>query len=190
MIILEQPINPDEIQFTLHCIVLFCITIVIILLMGIGSYKYLVRASNKRKEGKISEGTLFLKAFLAALVIPAISLGSMCLISTYAYKVPGLNHFSEPQYKPGDVFFSKHFFTDIYHDEINAAIADKLSSYDIPECSIDKEKKSILCPNGDYVEKIAAIRDSKTYTLTPHLDYNADTSTVTLNVDIEEGYQE
>lgn len=117
--------------------------------------------------------------------------GSIYPINTYTYKVPGLDHFTKPQGSPYTASLSnKQLFADAYRDEINDAVVDKLSDYDMPECAIDKHHKSLLCPDGHEVRNIAATRDGKTYTLTPHLNYDKDTYTATLDVDIEEGYHE
>lgn len=191
MTILEQPIDPDKIQLTLHPIAMICTYLAIALILAFSGYKYVCKAGNRRAKGKMSDGAFYTRAFLTILVIMLGPICSIVPINAYAYKVPGLNHFSQPLSNSTAIFFSnKQLFADAYRDEINAAVADKLGDYDMPECAIDKKLKSLLCPNGQYQDSrgIAAIRDGKTYTLVPHLDYNVDTSTTTLDVDIEEGY--
>lgn len=152
-------------------------------------YKYLCKVGDKRAKEKISDGALYVRVFLALLVMLFGSVFSATPINAYAHKVPGLNHFSTPQGNSLTPYpNTKPLFADAYRDEINDAVADKLGDYDIPECAIDKEPKSLLCPDGQDMRRIAATRDGKTYTLVPHLDYDVDTSTATLDVDVEEGY--
>lgn len=191
MTILEQPIDPDQIQLTLHFPAMICTYLAIATIIIFSGCKYICKAGNRREEKKISEGGLYIRAFLAIFIMIFGSICSIAPINAYAYKVPGLNHFSQPLSNSTAIFFSnKQLFANAYRDEINAAVADKLSDYDMPECAIDKKLKSLLCPDSEYQDnrRIAAIRDGKTYTLVPHLDYNVDTSTATLNVDVEEGY--
>jgi len=190
MTILEQHIDPDQIQMSLHIVALLCICVVIAFVMAFGLFKYVNKTKNEDKEGKISAKSFLLRIFLAVFVAGFGAMGSIYLVNVYAYKVPGLDHFAQPQGSPNTPSFNKQLFADAYRDEINYAVADKLSDYDMPECSIDKNLKSLLCPDGSYGYNIAATRDGKTYTLTPHLNYDKDTSTATLDVDIEEGYHE
>lgn len=191
MIILEQPIDPNQIQFTLHPIAMTCTYMAIAIILAFSGYKYICKAGDRRAKGKMSDGAFYIRTFLTILIIMFGSVCSIAPINAYAHKVPGLNHFSQPLSNSTALFSgNKQLFADAYRDEINAAIADKLSDYDMPECAIDKKLKSLLCPDSEYQDnrRIAAIRDGKTYTLVPHLDYNVDTSTATLNVDVEEGY--
>ena len=190
MTILEQPIDPDQIQLVPNPIVAICVYVVVGIAIAFIFIKFITTTKNKGEKGEISAKSGLLRFFLAVLVTATSLWGSLFLINTYTYKVPGLNNFTKPD--SGSYTFTvgnKQPFTDAYRDEINDAVADKPSDYDMPECAIDKEYyKSLLCSDGDYGGSIAATRDGKTYTLTPKLDYDKDTSTVTLDVDIEEGY--
>lgn len=190
MTILEQTINPDQVQLIPNPIAAICVYVVIAFVIAFIFAKFLVATKKKDKEGKISAKSYLLRIFAAVTVMTAGMWGSIYLINTYAYKVPGLNNFTKPDSGPYTFTVgNKQLFTDAYRDEINDAVADKLSDYDMLECAIDKKYyKSLLCSDGDYGGSIAATRDGKTYTLTPKLSYDKDTSTVTLNVDIEEGY--
>lgn len=191
MTLLEQPINPDQIQLVPNTIAAICMYMTIGIIVGFITVKSLTKTSIKSKKGEISDKSYLLRTFLAVFAMAFGIWGSIYPINTYTYKVPGLDHFTKPQGSPYTVSLSnKQLFADAYRDEINDAVADKLSDYDMPECSIDKKFKSFLCPDGREVRNIAATRDGKTYTLTPHLDYDKDTSTATLDVDIEEGYHE
>lgn len=190
MTLLEQTIDPNQVQLVPNPIVAFCMYIAVGIVVGFFSVKSLTATSNKNKKGEISAKSYLLRTFGAVFVMTAGSWGSIYPINTYTYKVPGLNNFTKPDSGPYTFTVgNKQLFTDAYRDEINDAVADKLSDYDMPECAIDKKYyKSLLCSDGDYGGSIAATRDGKTYTLTPKLSYDKDTSTVTLNVDIEEGY--
>lgn len=78
----------------------------------------------------------------------------------------------------------KKSITDTYRENINKAVEDKLKDYKVSDTSTEE---SIL--NGGYKEEdITAVHGGKTYTLTPHWDYDKDALKVTLSVDIEEGY--
>lgn len=78
----------------------------------------------------------------------------------------------------------KKSITDTYREDIDKAVEEKLKDYRIVDTST---QESIL--NGGYkVEDITAVHDGKTYTLSPHWDYDRDSSKVALSVDIEEGY--
>ena len=76
---------------------------------------------------------------------------------------------------------------DAYRNDINTAIDDKLSDYTVPDYATDNPQLSIL-DGGDCTQSIATVKDEKTYTLTPHWDYDRSTHTVKLTVDIKEGY--
>lgn len=190
MTILEQPIDPDQVQLIPNLIVAICVYMAVAFVIAFIFVKFIIATKKKDKEGKISAKSYLLRIFAAVTVMVTGMWGSVFLINTYMYKVPGLNNFTKPDSSPYTFTVgNKQLFTDVYRDEINDAVADKLSDYDIPECAIDKKYyKSLLCSDGDYGGNIAATRDGKTYTLTPKLSYDKDTSTVTLDVDIEEGY--
>lgn len=190
MTILEQPIDPDEIQLTLNTIAMLFTVLAIAVLITICAYKYVDKLEGKLAEGKISTRSCFVRFILAIAAMLFIPILSTFPINAWGHKVPGLNHFVVPigEANAALPLPDRQLFVDAYRDEINDAVADKLSDYNTAECSFDKDYKSLLCPDGRYGDKIAATRDGKTYTLTPHLGYDTNTSTVTLNVDIEEGY--
>lgn len=192
MTILEQPIDPDQIQLVPNTITTICLYMTIAIIMAFIGFICVTTVSNKSKKGEISDKSYILGTFLSVFIMVSGMIG-IYPINTYAYKVPGLDHFSEPQGDPYSLSFSdKPLFADTYRNEINDAVTDKLGDYDMPECAIDKGEnyKSLLCPDGRHTEKLAATQDGKTYTLTPHLDYDKNTSIATLDVDIEEGYHE
>lgn len=81
----------------------------------------------------------------------------------------------------------KKSIPDTYRDEINAAIADKFSDYNISDRGRTDSRESIL--DGGYKQKaVIASRDGQTYTLVPEWDYDSSESTVTLTVRIKDGY--
>lgn len=190
MTILEQPIDSDQVQIVPNPIAALCVYAAFAIVVGLIFAKFITTTKNKDKKGEISAKSYLLRIFGAVFIMVAVIWGSIFPINTYGYKVPSLNNFTKPDSGPYTFTLgNKQLFTDVYRDEINNAVADKLNDYDMPECAIDKEYyKSLLCSDGDYGGSIAATRDGKTYTLTPHLGYDKDTSTATLDVDIEEGY--
>ena len=122
-----------------------------------------------------------------ALVVFAGLVGSIFIM---AY-IPPAKALSQPVYSEHQSrkieYDSKDTVTDIYREDIDKAIKDKLGEYEIPESVIDNPRKSVL-GGGDEERSIAAVHDGKTYTLTPEWSYDRDASTVKLDVDIEEGY--
>ena len=77
---------------------------------------------------------------------------------------------------------SKKSITDTYREDIDKAVEEKLKDYKVTG---DSEEESIL--NGGYKTRdIKAVHDGKTYTLTPHWDYDGGASKVALSVDIDE----
>lgn len=85
-------------------------------------------------------------------------------------------------------------FLDKYRDDINAAINGKLSKYHILECELDKPEKyqkSLLC-GGYSLDRIPAVEKetNDTYMLTPKIDYDRGSSTVSITVREELGYVE
>lgn len=130
---------------------------------------------------------------------PFVFILSLGLIATVGFfgtvfsvsYIPPVQALSEPVYSEHQSrkieYDSKDTVTDIYREDIDQAIKDKLEEYEIPEYSIDNPRKSVL-GGGDEERSIAAVRDGNTYTLTPKWSYDRDSSKVTLSVDIEEGY--
>ena len=78
---------------------------------------------------------------------------------------------------------NKPHLADKYREEINAGIADKLGDYTID--TVDPESKSVLV-GGFYEDDITAYRDGKNYRLHPKWNYDKNSSTVTLTVDVEQ----
>lgn len=75
------------------------------------------------------------------------------------------------------------YLADKYREEINAGIADKLDDYTIDNVNIDND--SVL--TGGYSnDDITAHRDGKNYRLRPEWDFDKNTSTVKITVDVEE----
>lgn len=81
----------------------------------------------------------------------------------------------------------KKSIPDTYRDEINTAIADKFSDYDISDRGRTDSRESIL--DGGYNQTaVIASRDGQTYTLVPEWDYDSSESTVALTVRVKDGY--
>lgn len=78
---------------------------------------------------------------------------------------------------------SRPLLADKYREEINAGIADKLGDYTIDNVNTDND--SVL--TGGYSNAdITAHRDGKNYRLRPEWDFDKNTSTVKITVDVEE----
>lgn len=75
---------------------------------------------------------------------------------------------------------------DKYRKEINAGIADKLGDYTIDNINIDNDSVDSVLTGGYSDADITAHRDGKNYRLRPEWDFDKDTSTVKITVDVEE----
>jgi len=181
MTIFEQTIDTSQVQmgwsflgFLLIMLAVYAITFALIMLLF-------------EKRPRIMKNNPFIFIFSLGLTAYAGFAGT---IFSPVYISPA-QALSEPVYSEHQSrkieYDSKDTVTDIYREDIDKAIKEKLGEYDIPEYSIDNPRKSVL-GGGDEERSIAAVHDGKTYTLTPHWDYDRDASKVTLSVDIEEGY--
>lgn len=177
MTIFEQTIDTSQVQMELSIFGAF-LTMVI----GVAIIFALIIFLEKKIE---NHPVISMISF--ALIMIAGLLG---IVFSFMY-IPPVQALSEPAYSEHQSrkikYDSKDTVTDIYREDIDQAIKDKLGEYKIPEYSIDNPQESIL-GGGDKERSIAAIRDGETYTLTPHWGYDRDASKVTLSVDIEEGY--
>lgn len=181
MTIFEQQIDPSHIDMAwtmpIFLLIFFVGIIVTTAIIGLASI-FLI---DKTKLPDII-------SFLTALIGMPV-----CVISIFTAAVNPLS--IDALTKPE---FTKSIFTplklndkpaviDAYRDDINIAIDDKLSDYTVPDYATDNPQLSIL-GGGDRTQSIATVKDDKTYTLTPHWDYDRSTHTVKLTVDIKEGY--
>ena len=181
MIIFEQTIDTSQVKM--------CPSFLGILLIILGGCVIIVASIIliDEKTPKVIEKNPVIFSLSLALIMTA---GVFGMLFSLVY-IPPAQALSEPVYSEHQSqkieYDSKDTVTDIYREDIDKAIKDKLGEYEIPESVIDNPRKSVL-GGGDEERSIAAVRDGKTYTLTPQWDYDRDASKVTLSVDIEEGY--
>ena len=155
MTILEQPIEPDQIQLVPNTIATICLYMTIVIAIAFIGFICVTIVSNKNKKGEISAKSYVLGTFLSVFVMMS-GIWSVYPINTYAYKVPGLDRLSEPQGDPYNLSFGdKPLFADAYRNEINDAVTDKLGDYDMPECAIDKGE------NYKFIAQLAEAIDLK-----------------------------
>lgn len=177
MTIFEQTIDTSQVQMELSIFGAF-LTMVI----GVAIIFALIIFLEKKIE---NHPVISMISF--ALIMIAGLLG---IVFSFMY-IPPVQALSEPVYSEHQSrkikYDSKDTVTDIYREDIDKAIKDKLGEYEIPESVIDNPRKSVL-GGGDEERSIAAVHDGETYTLTPQWNYDRDASKVTLSVDIEEGY--
>lgn len=175
MTIFEQTIDTSQVQMELSLfgvfllfllgflVTLFCLSLILI-----GREKY-----------KNNIASYMFHAVIVAIIGFVITVSSV----THLHSVKEIEHpvYGEPKnYTARN--HDKKSITDTYRKDIDKAVEDKLKDYKILDTSAEE---SIL--NGGYkAEDITAVHDGKTYTLSPHWDYDEDTSKVMLNVDIEE----
>lgn len=177
MTIFEQTIDTSQVQMELSIFGAF-LTMVI----GVAIIFALIIFLEKKIE---NHPVISMISF--ALIMIAGLLG---IVFSFMY-IPPVQALSEPVYSEHQSrkikYDSKDTVTDIYREDIDQAIKDKLGEYKVPEYSVDNPQESIL-GGGDEERSIAAVHDGETYTLTPQWNYDRDASKVTLSVDIEEGY--
>lgn len=179
MTIFEQTIDTSQIQMELSFF-----GVVLIAFAGPPLALFCAVFVERMLSTKINSGI----PMIASMIVGAMGLALIALAMLY---LPPIKALSIPVYGESRTHgvrnSSWESVADTYRDEIDKSIKDKLGDYEIPEYSIDNPQESIL--GGGYLEKkISAVRDGKTYTLTPEWSYDKDTSTVKLDVDIEEGY--
>lgn len=194
MTIFEQTIDTSQVQMESSFLGITIIAL-ICYVITISSIYFYEKILDYEFDYELLEKISNLKVKIIIFMISGISVFIVGVIFTFTmpfYLPPPIKALSEPVYGEsrdhGVRNSSKESIADTYRDEIDKSIKDKLGDYEIPEYSIDNPQESIL--GGGYLEKkISAVRDGKTYTLTPEWSYDKDTSTVRLDVDIEEGYR-
>ena len=118
--------------------------------------------------------------------------GTLCFIATLTVLVNPLSidKFTQPAFDhtPGEKLpldftqNDKTHITDLYRNNINAAIDNKLNDYNFATSD-----HSSVVTDGKLEETVLATRDDKTYTLTPHWDYDNSSHTAKLDIAVEEG---
>ena len=161
MTIFEQTIDTSQVQMELSIFGAF-LTMVI----GVAIIFALIIFLEKKIE---NHPVISMISF--ALIMIAGLLG---IVFSFMY-IPPVQALSEPVYSEHQSrkikYDSKDTVTDIYREDIDQAIKDKLGEYKVPEYSVDNPQESIL-GGGDEERSIAAVHDGETYTLTPQWNYD------------------
>lgn len=187
MTIFEQQIDPSQIYMSWWILPSFIIafggiiigTAVLGLVLNFVIYQW-----DKTKAPAIikSVTTLILSIAIAGTCIVAIFIAATNPLPIDALTTPQLS-----KKTAGFKITDKSFIADVYRDEINTAVEDKLSDYNVPDYATDNPQESILY-GGNTLQSVATAKDGKTYTLKPDWDYDHSTHTVKLSVTVKEGY--
>lgn len=187
MTIFEQQIDPSQIYMSWRLLPLFIIvsggiiigTAVLGLVLNFVIYQW-----DKTKAPAIVKSitTLILSIAIVGTCIVTVLTAATNPLPIDALTTPQLN-----KKTAGFKITDKSFIADVYRDEIDAAVEDKLSDYNVPDYATDNPQESILY-GGDSLKSVATIKDGKTYTLKPDRNYNSATHTIKLTVTIKEGY--
>lgn len=177
MTIFEQTIDTSQVQMELS---LFGVFLLVLLGFVVTFFCLSLILVGREKYKNNTTSYMFYVAIVAII-------GSVITVSaaTHLHSVKAIEH---PVYGESKNYTARNHdkksITDTYREDINKAVEDKLKDYKISDTS---SEESIL--NGGYkAEDITAVHGGKTYTLTPHWDYDRDSSKVALSVDVEEGY--
>ena len=187
MTIFEQQIDPSQIYMSWRILPSFIIVfggiIIGTAILGL-VLNFVIYQWDKTKAPAIVKSitTLILSIAIVGTYIVAILTAATNPLPIDALTTPQLEKKSEIL-----KLTDKSFITDIYRDEINTAVEDKLGDYNVPDYATDNPQESILY-GGDSLKSVATTKDGTTYTLKPELDYNSSTHTVKLNVTVKEGY--
>lgn len=188
MTIFEQQIDPSQVILEWTTPAAFTIIILGGIVFALCSSITLTR---HKKTDSDTEKTSRAKDIKDALVHAVV--GTICFIavSVIVSNPLSIDKFNQPAFEktPGErapLDFTqkdKQHIVDLYRSDIDAAIDNELSDYTIAD---NTEQHSIL--NGGKLEEPAlATRDGKTYTLTPHWDYDNSSHTAKLTITTQEG---
>lgn len=175
MTIFEQTIDTSQVQmelslFGVFLLVLlgFAVTFFCLSLILLGREKY-----------KNNTTSYMFYVVIVAIIVSVITVST----ATHLHSVKAIEH---PVYGESKNYTARNHdrksITDTYRKDIDKAVDDKLKDYKI----LDTSAEESILNGGCKEEDITAVHGGNTYTLTPHWDYDADTSKVALSVDIEE----
>lgn len=187
MTIFEQQVDPSQIYMSWRILPSFIITfggiIIGTAILGL-VLNFVIYQWDKTKAPAIVKSitTLILSIAIVGTCIIAVLITATNPLPIDALTTPHLNK-KTAEFKITD----KSFITDVYRDEIDTAVEDKLSDYTVPDYATDNPQESIL-NGGDSLKSVATVKDGKTYTLKPEWDYNSSTHTVKLSVTVKDGY--
>ena len=144
-----------------------------------------------KKTDSDTEKTSRAKDIKDALVHAVV--GTICFIavSVVVSNPLSIDKFTQPAFgkTPGEkvpLDFTqkdKQHIADLYRNDIDTAIDNKLSDYTIA----DNTKQHSILHSGKLEEPVLATKDGTTYTLTPHWDYDNSSHTAKLDIAVEEG---
>lgn len=187
MTIFEQQIDPSEIYMSWRLLPIFIITfggIIIGTAISGLILNFVIDQLDKTKTPASVKTLIFL---ILAFVVMCACIISLFTAATNPLPIDALTTPHLNKKTAGFKITDKSFITDAYRDEIDTAVEDKLSDYTVPDYATDNPQESILY-GGDSLKSVATVKDGKTYTLKPKLDYDNSTHTVKLNVTVKEGY--
>lgn len=170
MTLLEQTIDPAQSQFKLPVWVAFIIFAIVFTILQRIIDSLFRRWTWSKRHTPPWKYVYYLIEFIVVTLLPFTgAFAAMC----FTPQLPLVDKVSIPAHAS---------FAHTYHDEINAAVTDKLKGYDLGDCMTTSRKTSILC-GGYSVDNIKATHDGETVTLDPHIYYNRDSHLVTLTVE-------
>lgn len=187
MTIFEQQIDPSQIYMSWRLLPLFIIVFGGVILGTAISGLILNFVIDQFDKTKIPASVKTLIFLILAFVVMGTCIISLFTAATNPLPIDTL---TTPQLgKKSEMLklSDKSFIADVYRDEINTAVEDKLGDYTVPDYATDNPQESILY-GGNTLQSVATAKDGKTYTLKPDWDYDHSTHTVKLSVTVKEGY--
>lgn len=170
MTLLEQTIDPTQLQFRPHVWAAFLVFAVVFTILQQIIDALFRRWKWSKRHTPPWKYVYYLIEFVVVTLLPFTgAFAAMC----FAPQLPLVDKVSVPTHAS---------VANTYRNEINDAVADKLKGYDLGDCMTTSRQTSILC-GGYSVDDIKAIHDGETVTLDPHIYYNRDSHLVTLTVE-------
>lgn len=170
MTLLEQTIDPAQLQFKPPVWAAFIVFAVVFIILQRTIDALFRRWKWSKRHTPPWKYLYYLIEFIVVTLLPFTgAFAAMC----FTPQLPLVDKVSVPAHAS---------FAHTYRDEINDAVADKLKGYDLGDCMTVSRKTSILC-GGYSVDNIKAVHNGETVTLDPHIYYNRDSQLVTLTVE-------
>lgn len=168
MTVFEQHVDLSQIATEPTSLGFVLIFLVAAIIFAIGFY-----LCNKFIEDKFAIGIIVTFIVAGGFILVTTALTANNTATAQPITAHGLSNESD----------DRPILADKYREEINAGIADKLDDYTIDNVDIGND--SIL--TGGYLDHdVTAHRDGKNYRLHPETNFDKNTSTVTITVDIEQ----
>lgn len=170
MTLLEQTIDPAQLQFKPPVWAAFIVFAVVFIILQRTIDSLFRRWKWNKQHTPPWKYVYYFIEFVVVTLLPFTgAFAAMC----FTPQLPLVDKVSVPAHAS---------FAHTYRDEINDAVADKLKGYDLGDCMTVSHKTSILC-GGYSVDNIKAVHNGETVTLDPHIYYNRDSQLVTLTVE-------